>query len=762
MVPVSARMSSEGTRASILIAAAFFLVTTSILILREGVVPYRPGQYVAQDILARVEFKYPDKDKLERARQDARQRVLRVYKTNGEAWNAIETKLKDLPDEVAGLSIDEIPKPLKDLFKLDTETVKTQLDSAALTALAQYQPENRRKDYNESVQAYVDSLRSLIVLPQKERQEEIKRHEEQFRASPKVEIDGVGPVEVSKLYSLAGDERLIGEMRRSALKNFKQELQLKLVAITANALAATHVLDEAATAEKQNQAAANVPKSRGDVDYKANQTVKRKNDPISENEWKVLKAEHEAFIEQMPFNFKMQSKIGIAGIVLLVTIALCGYVKKYQPRVVKNHARAIAIATLLIAMLLVAQLAGIGTGPVFIFGTAPTILVAMILAVAYDRRFAMGIATVHAMLVTVAVNQPIGFFLILFVGILTCCFLLDEIRTRSKLVEVGGATAIAMMAATAAAGMASLHPIEPMLFWSRNCLYAGAAGLGVGFFVLGILPIIESSFRITTGMTLLEWADVSKPLLRRLAVEAPGTYNHSLQVASLSEAAAEAIGANALWCRVGSYYHDVGKINKADYFVENQIDGVNRHINLNPSVSLLIIIGHVKDGVELAKEYKIPRSLIPMIQQHHGTTLVEYFYHQACVKKDSCPIADEPAVSETQYRYPGPKPRTKEAAIVMLADGVESATRAMGDRTASRIETLVHEMALKRLLDGQFDECDLTMRDLELIERSMVKSLLAIYHGRVAYPVTTPLAANSSTGQLPQTTGGAEPAARSA
>jgi putative nucleotidyltransferase with HDIG domain len=287
-----------------------------------------------------------------------------------------------------------------------------------------------------------------------------------------------------------------------------------------------------------------------------------------------------------------------------------------------------------------------------------------------------------------------------------------------------------MMGATFAAGWLNM---DPMQFILRNAIYSGAAGLAVGFLVLGILPFIERVFRITTSMTLLELADASHPLLRRLALEAPGTYNHSLQVATLAEEAAEAIGANSLLCRVASYYHDVGKINKSEYFVENQQSGDNRHINLSPSVSLLIIIGHVKDGVELGKEYNLPTSVIPFIQQHHGTTLVEFFYHRARSGVDRTdPLEQE--VQEHQYRYPGPKPRTKEVAIVMLADCCESACRAMEEPNANRIETLVHEMAMKRLLDGQFDESDLTMRELELIERSLVKSLLGLYHGRIQYP----------------------------
>jgi putative nucleotidyltransferase with HDIG domain len=244
-----------------------------------------------------------------------------------------------------------------------------------------------------------------------------------------------------------------------------------------------------------------------------------------------------------------------------------------------------------------------------------------------------------------------------------------------------------------------------------------------------------------------------------LQLEAPGTYSHSLQVATIAEACAEAINQNSLLCRVASYYHDVGKINKPDYFCENQIDGVNRHMNLSPSVSLLIIIGHVKDGVELAKEYNLPTSILPFIQQHHGTTLVEFFYYQACTRQERQQSPDQPAISEVQYRYPGPRPRSKEIAIVMIADAVESATRAMSDPSASRIEALVHDIIMKRLLDGQFDDCDLSMRELQQVERTCIKSLLSIYHGRIAYPSSAQLQA---TGTTSSATHPASPTARTA
>jgi putative nucleotidyltransferase with HDIG domain len=236
-------------------------------------------------------------------------------------------------------------------------------------------------------------------------------------------------------------------------------------------------------------------------------------------------------------------------------------------------------------------------------------------------------------------------------------------------------------------------------------------------------------------MTLLDYSDANQRLLKRLHMEAPGTFSHSLLIGSIAEAAAEAIERNGLLCRVGAYYHDVGKINKAGYFVENELGSASRHKELSPTMSHLIIIGHVKDGIEMAKEYNLPGVLRQFIETHHGTTLVEHFYNEAKklkTKNSKGKTATTP--SETEFRYPGPKPRTKEAAIVMLADTVEGAVRSLPEVTPTKIEAVVHNMAMKRLQDGQFDECDLSLRELSQIEASISKTLTAHYHSRIAYP----------------------------
>ncbi|HYL81264.1 MAG TPA: HDIG domain-containing protein, partial [Candidatus Acidoferrum sp.] len=246
----------------------------------------------------------------------------------------------------------------------------------------------------------------------------------------------------------------------------------------------------------------------------------------------------------------------------------------------------------------------------------------------------------------------------------------------------------------------------------------------------GLLPLLEQSFGRTTNFTLLELSSLDEPMLKHLILTAPGTYNHSIMMGTLAEAAAEAVGANALLCRVGAYYHDIGKTRHPSYFIENQPDAVNRHDKLAPSLSRAIVMSHVKEGIEMARAYGLPEVLVDMIPQHHGTRLVSYFYHRA---KETCD-PDLQAVKEEDYRYPGPKPQTREAAIIMLADAVEATTRSLTDPTPARIRGSVQKIINNIFVDGQLDECDLTLRDLHLIANSFVRILTGVFHHRVEYP----------------------------
>ncbi|HAL72896.1 MAG TPA: hypothetical protein DCP71_14105 [Verrucomicrobiales bacterium] len=267
-------------------------------------------------------------------------------------------------------------------------------------------------------------------------------------------------------------------------------------------------------------------------------------------------------------------------------------------------------------------------------------------------------------------------------------------------------------------------------------------GILTGLLVGGLLPVIESLFGVTTEVSWLELADLNHPLMKRLSIEAPGTYHHSLVVANLSEAAAESIGANAAMTRVCAYFHDIGKLTKPEYFIENMDPADNPHDDLTARMSALILIAHVKDGVDLAIKHKLNVSIIDVIEQRHGTSLAWHFYKRALdqkaemirlVEQGKSKEDDVPQVSQEVFRYPGPTPQFKESAIISLADAVESASRALEKPNASRIEGLVDELVQDRMKDGQLDECDLTIAELAKVKASFVKTLLSMMHSRIKY-----------------------------
>ena len=285
----------------------------------------------------------------------------------------------------------------------------------------------------------------------------------------------------------------------------------------------------------------------------------------------------------------------------------------------------------------------------------------------------------------------------------------------------------------AVAYLVLIYLLETLRFQEARAIFdLCAIGVLNAFFCsilcVGLLPVFESLFGFTTDLTLLELSDLNHPLLRRLSMEAPGTYHHSLMIGTLAEAAAEAIGANALLARVGAYYHDVGKIEKPEYFIENQALFKSRHDKLSPSMSALILESHVKVGRDLALEYDLPDKIIDLVEQHHGTTLMEFFLHKARRQSHGNDVPDE------EFRYPGPKPQSREAAILMLADSAEAVSRTLDDPKPSRLRTAIRKVVRDKFEAGQFDECELTLKNLSRIEESFLKRLMAVFHSRVEYP----------------------------
>ncbi len=353
----------------------------------------------------------------------------------------------------------------------------------------------------------------------------------------------------------------------------------------------------------------------------------------------------------------------------------------------------------------------------------------LLAAVFLNRNIALVFSIFSSVLITFLFEDRMTMFLFSFVGSAVAIYHTLYWHQRSAFYKAGLFTGLTNMAVILCTGILSppMLPLDMVLKVSGGLL----GGLLSAVIVAGIAPPLESLFGYTTTSKLLELANLNQPLLQRMIVESPGTYQHSIIVASLVEAAAEAIHANSLLAKVSAYYHDIGKLTKPLYFIENQQNWKNKHDKLSPKMSSLVIISHVKDGCDLAKRYKIGRTITDIIRQHHGTSIVGYFYEKA--QKDKDPSVR--SIPESDFRYPGPKPQTKEAGLVLLGDVVEASSRTLTDPTPARIRNLVQTRIKQVYTDGQLDNCELTLRDLNKIAEVFERTLNAIFHQRIDYPV---------------------------
>jgi putative nucleotidyltransferase with HDIG domain len=344
--------------------------------------------------------------------------------------------------------------------------------------------------------------------------------------------------------------------------------------------------------------------------------------------------------------------------------------------------------------------------------------------------FSMFLAVVAGLLL----DKNFAFMIVTFTSSVVAARGVFGCRKRSELylagVKIGVVNALLIVCVTFITQDPGAATLKSELFWNTSAGFL--SGVLASFVCLTLIPFWESVFNYTTDVRLLELSNLNHPLMKEMIVRAPGTYHHSLVVGSMCEAAAEAIGANPLLAKVCAYYHDIGKMGYSGYFIENQRAGENPHDHISPGMSKTILVAHVKDGVELAHKFKLGKPIIDVIEQHHGTTLMSFFYHRAKEHEDS--EMDE--TKEMEYRYPGPKPQFREAALCMLADSVEAAARVLDEPTPARLQSLVHTINERKFLDGQLDECNITLRDLTAVEEAFAKVLFGVYHSRIDYPTT--------------------------
>ncbi|MBI5723926.1 MAG: HDIG domain-containing protein [Planctomycetes bacterium] len=752
--------------------------------------PYRLGQYIPENIHPRVDFRVLLQERLKDARRVAEDSAAPVLALNVKLIEEVSATLSNLPERLKNSPATrpaDLDKSLLDQFALDDmERIN------AFRALAASEPGARKKLAEMTDRIKSAMAECYIVRPD----DLLKQPTAEFVAFSRPGRDGKKDVvykpirdprtkidnpDIIKLH----EQARIGDWIDALVNQFDKSLRPSLKAYLAGMLKARPacIYDDAASSLEKQRKVREVeenPPNECYQTYKTGQILVSKSlrqdesgkkvlEPLSQNDLDLLKKEHEMFLWQEKYPdlpllkkeyesllkqekpaepdslARMQKMIqdmekhpdltlplirmgGRGGMMGLIVLLLCFQAWRYQPRLIKDHAQAAIVVLVILLMLLAAKIICFTLRWNPHGAVLPVLIGTMIFVIAFDQRFAMNLGLVLSALVVMQQRADFAMLVILLSGVATCVFPLDEIRTRTKLMGVSAGAA----AVTAGAiWINSLCGNVPWQFALQDSLWGAGAAMLVGFLVWGMLPLIERVFRVATSMTLLEWCDASKPLLKRLAMEAPGTYSHSLQLGAMCEAAAEAVGARGLLARVGAYYHDIGKINKPEYFIENQGGMASKHQKLSPAMSQLIIIGHVKDGLEMARQYGLPEILHEFITAHHGTTLIQYFYVQEAQKRMA---SDERAPDDVEFRYPGPKPRSREAAVLMLADACESSIRAVAEPTLSRIEAQIHAMVQRRLEDGQLEDCDLTLRQVHLIEESLVKNLCSIHHMRIAYP----------------------------
>ena len=427
--------------------------------------------------------------------------------------------------------------------------------------------------------------------------------------------------------------------------------------------------------------------------------------------------------------------IGGTLIAFVLLFILYRDIMRYKPAYINNYNMLLLLGLMIVSTLVIGRvfeylLLSLSKGLGFIsedtaiYGI-PIAAGAMLVTLLFDFHTAITFSFTISLLSGFWLNDSL-FPIYTFVGSLTAAFSVIRCKRRSALLR-GGFYVILANIVIAVILLIAKNEVFSGRFLSAVA-FAVFSGLTVSAIVSMLLPFLEYAFKITTDISLLELLDLNQPLMKMLMITAPGTYHHSVIVGNLVESAAEAVGVNPLLARVSSYYHDIGKVKMPEYFVENQGGTPSKHDKLTPHMSTMIITNHVKEGAELAKQYKLPQSIIDIIKQHHGSSLMTYFYQKAREHEH------EAGPVEEDYRYPGPKPQTRVAALVMMADAVEAASRVLTDPTPARISALVDKIINHVFLDGQLDECELTLKDISEIKNRFTYILTGIFHKRIDYP----------------------------
>jgi cyclic-di-AMP phosphodiesterase PgpH len=537
--------------------------------------------------------------------------------------------------------------------------------------------------------------------------------------------------DLNRFYGLDQAKNMVKVVAEPPLKGQDQNLNKLIIDFSQRLIQPNITLNRLETESRKRKAAESVPPIMFKV--KAGEMLLREGDRVTEHHLQKIDT-LQSKVSKEKFHASSIGATALFGVFLMVLYLLNSH---HNSLTSGNHNKNLLfLASILILFILISKVSAsiIDTLPKnMTYSLSSTSIVygvpiasgAMVICLFMGVEIAVAFALLISVCATVIFNNQFDLFIYYFLNSAMGAYWVTHCRERKVFAMAGLQLALLNMLLASCIGLVNGDFLNLAFFW--NLTFAFLGGIGAGILTSGIAPLFEALFGYATDITLLELANLERPILRRLMIEAPGTYHHSMIVGSLVEAAASDIGANPLLAKVCGYYHDIGKVKKPLYFIENQSNSKNLHDKLAPSMSRRILIAHVKDGVEMAGEHKLPHVVRAAIEQHHGTSLIRYFFDKA-VK-----LQGEKSVKADDYRYPGPNPQTREAGLVMLADVVEAASRTLENPTPARIQGLVQNLINKIFSDGQLNDCELTLKDLHSIAKSFNKILNGIHHHRVEY-----------------------------
>jgi putative nucleotidyltransferase with HDIG domain len=680
------RKVRRGSAAVLFLFLLTFILTANIMPNKASLVV---GQVSPKTYKAEKSIVFEDKNKTDEQRLQAAEKVGKVYSKDPQVVNSVLSDITELTGKVQEIQGDSNLDLAGKGAKLH-EILPFVLPADEIEALAGSPP--------ATTQQVGNSLESMVS--------------ELLETGDGISQDQLG----------AAKSSLNGQIARMSLPKHYEDFAVGMVDryLRPNAFVNMEI-----TKQRQDEAMALIPPTM--VSVKQGEKI------IGEGE--IVTEDHLVKLQALGLTRPEQPWTSILGIFLLMVmlVVVVLFFLYQQNREIYNHPGLIYLLGIIVLVVLAVGKAiiaiNVSQWPEFgaQFGyMVPMAAAGMLIAILLDSRLAVLVVAVMSLILVLMTENQIRFGLVGLIGGITGVYSVSKLSQRGDLVRAGFYTSGANVIAIFVVGLATGTPFG--LLVTSSLVLGITSGILSSILTNGSLPFLEHTFRLTSPVRLLELSHPNNVLLKRLLTEAPGTYHHSIIVGNLAEAAADVVGSESLLVRVGAYYHDIGKIKRPYFFIENQMTCDNPHDKIAPSLSTLILTSHVKDGVEMAREHKLPQGIIDIIEQHHGSGLVSYFYHKALE-------SERPeTVTEEEFRYEGPKPQTREAAIVMLADTVEAAVRSMNNRTPGRVEGLVRKIIKDKLNDGQLDECDLTFKDLNLIANAFVRILSGIFHSRVEYP----------------------------